>query len=323
MSCVARMERSFVREVSLPALLAAQNRDGGWGFSAGASSAVEPTSWGLLAISGSDYDDSGTQRKCRAARFLKGAQLPEGSWPAVIGQEEGGWVTSIACLALRASEGASPETSRGLDWLCRDWPGEGGLWWRMRRRLSGETRLAQANYRLRGWSWTRGTSSWVEPTSHALLALRGAHLSPDGSRRAKHRRELGQKMLCSRMCPGGGWNCGNAWVYGAPGKPLIGPTAWALVALAEFAAEPGVQDCVREGLDWLERASGGIRGPGSLALAHLCLRAYGRAGGALDSQFFASYQEGGFMQQIPVLAWATLALRSSSDGSSSAIFESH
>jgi hypothetical protein len=130
-------------------------------------------------------------------------------------------------------------------------------------------------------------------------------------------------MLCSRMCPGGGWNCGNAWVYGAPGKPLIGPTAWALVALAEFAAEPGVQDCVREGLDWLERASGGIRGPGSLALAHLCLRAYGRAGGALDSQFFASYQEGGFMQQIPVLAWATLALRSSSDGSSSAIFESH
>ncbi len=313
MSIVAGVEKSFLREISLPALLAAQNVDGGWGYSTGAKSAIEPTSWSLLAICGTDFNGSRARQESWAVRFLKRAQLRDGSWPAVIGQKEGGWMTSIVCLALRTSEGASPETARALDWLCRDWPGDGGLWWRTRRRLSEPMRAAQPSDGLRGWSWTSGTSSWVEPTAHALLALRGARLSPAPLRRATRRRELAQKMLRSRMCPGGGWNCGNAGVYGRPGKPLIGPTAWALVALAEFADRPEVQDCVRQGLDWLEGAWAGIRSPGSLALAHLGLRAYGRATRSQDSQYFACYEEGRFMRQIPVLAWTTLALRPSRD----------
>jgi len=322
MSGIAQMESSFLRQVALPTLLAAQNSDGGWGFFAGSKSAVEPTSWSLLAISGTHANHSRARRECWAARFLKGAQLPEGSWPAVVGQEEGGWVTSIACMALRASVGASPETGRALAWICREWPGEGGLWWRIQRRLSSEMRRAQPSDRLRGWSWTRGTSSWVEPTSHALLALRGASLSSASLRRARHRRELAQKMLCDRTCPGGGWNCGNTGVYGAAGKPLIGPTAWALLALGEFADRPSVQQCVRQGLDWLERASDGIRGPGSLVLAHLCLRAFGRTTGSLDSQLFARYVEGRHRWQIPELAWITLALRPSPDWLRPQIFES-
>ncbi|MFZ3200837.1 MAG: hypothetical protein WA175_06780, partial [Candidatus Acidiferrales bacterium] len=162
----------------------------------------------------------------------------------------------------------------------------------------------------------------VEPTSHALLALRGARLSPATLRRARRRRELGQKMLCNRTCPGGGWNCGNTAVYGAAGRPLVGPTAWALLALGEFAEQPGVKDCVRLSLDWLERGSDEIRGPGSLALAHLCLRAFGRAAGSLDSQLFARCEGGRFLRQIPVLAWITLALQPSPDWLRPGNFES-
>ena len=29
-------------------------------------------------------------------------------------------------------------------------------------------------------------------------------------------------MLYDRMCPGGGWNCGNPKVYGVAGEPLVG-----------------------------------------------------------------------------------------------------
>ena len=41
MSSVAQVESSFLRQVALPALLAAQNSDGGWGFSTESKSAVE------------------------------------------------------------------------------------------------------------------------------------------------------------------------------------------------------------------------------------------------------------------------------------------
>ena len=321
MSNVAAVESSFSREVSLPALLAAQNDDGGWGYWAASESAIEPTSWGLLAICRPDSDGSRSPHEYRAARFLKKTQLADGSWPTVIGEKQGGWVTSMASLALREAEGESREANLALEWLCRDWPGDGGLWWRARRRLSERMRAGQRSDGLRGWSWTSGTSSWVEPTAHALLALRGAQLSSAAQERAKRRRQQARKMLCNRMCCDGGWNCGNERVYGSRGSPLVGPTAWALLALAEFGGEPSVEDCVRQSLCWLEGALGGIRSPGSLALAHLCLRAHGRVERALDAQLFASYEEGRFMEQIPVLAWTILALRPSTDWFRPEIFQ--
>jgi len=40
----------LLERVCVPFLLGAQNADGGWGFRNGGQSAVEPTSWVLLAL---------------------------------------------------------------------------------------------------------------------------------------------------------------------------------------------------------------------------------------------------------------------------------
>ena len=289
-------------------LLGSQNVDGGWGFRRNQASAIEPTSWALLALAAMETRAL-PGAKGAGIRFLKANQLRNGSWPAVPTEKEGSWVTALACLALRQYAGADLPAAAGLDWLSRSTPGEGGAWWSLRNRLFGDAHLATQNNRLRGWSWTQGTSSWVEPTACALLALRGAEGSRSLLARLERRRKLAMKMLCDRACADGGWNCGNPMVYGVAGTPLVGPTCWALLALAEFADESNVRDRIDDGVRWLERAYVRTRGAGSLALGHVCLKVLGRDPQPIGSVLSDFYERAGFLGQIPVLAWASMALR--------------
>jgi hypothetical protein len=300
-------DESFAERVCLPDLMSAQNLDGGWGFHSGRDSAIEPTSWGVLAMCGLSPERPLSRRRLNGAHFLRQKQLSDGSWPAVAGDETGDWTTSLACLALHAVEGPTRELDAARKWLGRSWPGEGGIWWRIRHRVFGQPQLISQDHRLRGWSWTPGTSSWVEPTAHALLALRAARGSPSFLARIDRRCNLAQKMLCNRMCDGGGWNCGNPVVYGTAGSPLIGATCWALLALGESAQHPDVRRCLSESLAWLERTYLGTQGPSSLALAHLCLRAFGRSARSIDSPLSEMYDHNRFLGQVPALAWALLA----------------
>lgn len=298
---------SFADLCCLSELAKTQNDDGGWGFRAGLRSAVEPTSWALLALCRPLTDRSLPHKKEAAVQFLQRAQLEDGAWPAVIGDNTSGWVTSLACLALGAAEGDSRSLKSGLKWLCVTWPGEGGVWWRVRHRLSRRSRLVDQDHRLRGWGWTPGTSSWVEPTAFALLALRHARGVGSFLARVEGRCDLGGRMLCNRMCPNGGWNCGNPFVYGAAGEPIIGPTCWALLGLGESVNRDQSHRCIREGLAWLERVHSRTEGPGSLALAHLCLKAFKQEPHSIDSQLANIYRKNQFLGHIPTFAWILLA----------------
>ena len=402
-------------------LLGAQNADGGWGYQPDAASATEPTSWALLALcagirtSEFGFRDTNTQPPIPIAalatlpqsaidnrqsaithalsagkRWLHVAQLPDGSWPAFVGQRPGCWVTAAACLALHRCGGAAsggwvafglqqrnsslvrsceeisalrpdvrkgspfpytgphteafglgrlPESRRlsasrrrgtaqpqwlrtaifprlltghsslqdpvalGLRWLCRTWPADGNVWFRFRQRLRKQASVIRQDSSLSGWSWTPGTASWVEPTAHALIALRciPAELHPPG---ASKRRRLGERMLYDRMCPGGGWNSGNPLVYGVAGEPRVGPTAWALLALHDYRDRPEN----RESLDWLERVYPQIRGPASLAVAHLCLEAYERPLPPLEPALSELWANNQFFRNVLVTAWAVMAL---------------
>ena len=74
--------------------------------------------------------------------------------------------------------------------------------------------------------------SWVEPTSMVLIALERAKnrgLIHGGE--FWYRLNLGAEMLLDRACPDGGWNAGNAVVYGVPLRPHLDATALALAAL--------------------------------------------------------------------------------------------
>ena len=287
----------------LPFLLEAQNADGGWGYRPGGQSSVEPTSWALLALLTPRLLESSTSRLLDCVRWLRERQLEDGSWPSFAGQPRGCWATSPASLALYARGDSLEQVARGLHWLAKTWPAEGGFWRRWGAKIRQRNRVIRQDPSLRGWSWTPGTASWVEPTSCALIAFR--HI-PKGlhPRAAGRRRQLAERMLYDRMCPGGGWNSGNPLVYGAAGVPRIGPTVWALLALRDYRDRPEN----RQSLDWLEQAYSQIQGPGSLALAHLCLEFHGRSVPPLEPRLAELSSNNQFLGNTLVAAWATIAL---------------
>ena len=295
---------TFREQVCLPLLLEAQNADGGWGHQRGKLSAVEPTAWAILALGGfSDSDRVGAAVQSAAA-WLRSTQLADHSWPAFAGLQEGCWVTSLACLALYERGGASEATQGAVDWICSAWPAEGTAWRRWLARLLGGGKKVRLNLALRGWSWTPGTSSWVEPTALTLITLH--RLFPtDAPPEVAKRRTLAEAMLYNRICAGGGWNSGNPEVYGVAGEPLVGPTVWALLALQNHRQR-------KENLASLEWLSSvrqkRLPAPASVAVAHLCLSAYGRPSPDPQEELEATYRENHFLGSVLVAAWCMLAL---------------
>ena len=135
-----------------------------------------------------DASDSAGIRD-RGFQFLRAAQLADGSWAASPDVTTGCWVTSLACWVLLADAHAQQAVAAGLKWLCDDWPRDSAPWRRLLARFSSEHKISAQNDSLRGWGWTPGTSSWVEPTSFALILLARAPREawPPG---ADRRREL-------------------------------------------------------------------------------------------------------------------------------------
>ena len=283
-------------------LITNQNSDGGWGYHPASPSAVEATAWALAALISVRPTPPRAEVCVRARDWLLQAQRPDGSWPPFPGQPQGCWVTSVASQALHLQGGAQNAVERGLHWLLNAWPAEGTLWWRLRQTFF-PSRVVRQDSSLRGWNWTPGTASWVEPTAHALLFLRSLPLQMLPPLAAK-RRQLAERMLYDRMCPGGGWNSGNPLVYGVAGVPRIGPTAWALLALRDHAERAEIQ----MSLEWLEGVYGAIHGPASLALAHRCLVAYGRRVSPLAPALDELYSHNRFFENVLTIAWVILAL---------------
>jgi hypothetical protein len=192
--------------------------------------------------------------------------------------------------------------ARGVGWLSNELPREAHWFPRLLRRLAAR-RLGSLNESYYGWCWTVGTASWVEPTSYAILFLRAS--PPEMlSAAAKRRVQIGEAMLRDRMCPGGGWDCGNPVVYGVPGVPQVTSTAWGLLALREHPEWPEVQ----KSLSWLQNQSQAIQSPGSLALTLMAMNANGRPDEGLAHSLQTLYETKEILWNVPEAAWAALAL---------------
>lgn len=186
---------------SLPALLAAQNPDGGWGYGRGASW-TEPTIYALLALLASGQDASEAARK--GARWLKTVQLGDGGLACSRTTDESAWVTGLA-LVLAGRSVALFDTAAALEWVLTAVTGRKTTADRILVTLLGRRgRPAKPD----GWSWTADTASWVFPTSMTIVGLqRAAVVHPDS--RIDQRVREGRDYLRSRMCSGGGWNIGD------------------------------------------------------------------------------------------------------------------
>jgi hypothetical protein len=60
-------------------------------------------------------------------------------------------------------------------------------------------------------------------------------------------------------------------------------------------------------LQWLEENAADVQGPGSFALARLCLESYGRRWPNNAPEFLGFHQKNEFLKNIVVTAWSCLA----------------
>src|SRR5262249_35372065 len=98
----------------------------------------------------------------------------------------------------------------------------------------GDEEVADIDVNLMGWPWAACTSSWVEPTAWACLALRRV-----GQGDHPRVRE-GLDLLLDRTLDEGGINYGNRRIFGISLEPIPGPTALALLALQGRPEHPKV-----------------------------------------------------------------------------------
>ena len=198
-----------------------QNPDGGWPYFPGKQSWLEPTAYAALALEGEPAAD-------RAWALLSSWQGPDGSWRPSAEVQIAHWDTAL-CVTIAAVRGEFGDPfRRGVDWLLHS----AGVESSMVNRFAAKVGLldAERDLSLKGWPWKPNTSSWVEPTAHALVALKKASpkvLKPELVERVT----MGEAQLLDVRCRDGGWNYGSPAARGVDLPSYPETTALAMLGL--------------------------------------------------------------------------------------------
>jgi prenyltransferase/squalene oxidase-like repeat protein len=205
----------------LDALRRMQNADGGWGYFPGKQSWLEPTAYAALALHGEPAAD-------RAWSLIKSWQSPDGSWRPSAEVQIQSWVTSLAVTVAHAQGDFGDPFHKGVAWLLEISGQESDWWSRVSAKVQGIDK--DRNLKLTAWPWKPDTSSWVEPTSHALVALKQA-ASKINDPKFRERVKLGEAQLLDVRGVDFGWNYGSRSVLGNDLPTYPETTAIALLGL--------------------------------------------------------------------------------------------
>lgn len=205
------------------ALKRAQNRNGGWSYFPGKQTWLEPTIYAALALHGEPEAD-------RAWALISSWQNLDGGWRPTADVEISHAGTAL-CVTAAAARGEFGEPlHRGVNWLLGQSGVESQLYKRALLRVGKVLGMVedQRDLSLKGWPWKPDTASWVEPTSHALIALRQSKID---SHELRERVRMGEAMLMDVRSTDGGWNYGNRTARGEDLRSYPETTGIALVGL--------------------------------------------------------------------------------------------
>jgi hypothetical protein len=209
-------------------LRGSQNGDGGWGYFPGKTSWLEPTAYAALALHGEPAAD-------RAWQLLKSWQLADGSWKPSSTVSVSNWGTSLcATIAMARNEWDAP-LEKGISWLVGS-VGAETTWLNILVTRIGIVKMDR-DVSLKAWPWKPGNSGWVEPTAHALVALKRASgripTKLFSQNELRDRVHAGEAELINVRSPDGGWNYGESSVLGVDLPSYPETTALALLGLQE------------------------------------------------------------------------------------------
>lgn len=236
------------------ALMEHVNPGGGWGYYGGKTSRLEPTCWAIHAL-GERNASLETHRL-----FFDRCRRPDGLFVDLPKAPPNYAYNGLALLT--AQNRPALTTPKTVESSVTTLAAATGL-------RSDPLPVIRQDNMLEGWAWMDGMSSWVEPTSWCLMALK--RLPASGRQPAVvHRIGEGEKLLIDRCCESGGWNYGNSNVLGTNLPAYVPTTAIALMALQDRRDLP----IVGRSLAYLVRYSTRERSGMALSLALMCLRLY-------------------------------------------------
>jgi hypothetical protein len=278
-----------------------QNPDGGWGAIAGKQSNTESTALGLLALrSLDDLRENSVLEK--AEQWLANTQNPDGSWSYGAGSKAPSWSTALAVIALSDSSVEAERLVKAGNWILAQEGSKPGILAKLILALSFQKKAVHLNDDLVGWSWTPGSFSWVEPTSYCLIALKKIK-SRLSAKAVQERVDQAELMIYDRMCEGGGWNYGNAAVYGDPLWPYPDITALALIALQDHKERNDNRVSLRALSKMAETTDSGL----ALGWTTICLSVYGEDISELRKRLDQKFARTKFLGETKPVALAILA----------------
>ena len=278
-----------------------QNPDGGWGAIAGKQSNTESTALGLLALRSLDDSRENSVLE-KAEQWLANTQNPDGSWSYGAGSKAPSWSTALAVMALSDSSVEGERLVRAGNWILAQEGSKPGILAKLILALSFQKKAVRLNDDLVGWSWTPGSFSWVEPTSYCLIALKKIK-SRLSAKAVQERVDQAELMIYDRMCEGGGWNYGNAAVYGDPLWPYPDITALALIALQDHKERNDNRVSLRALSKMAETTDSGL----ALGWATICLSVYGEDISELRKRLDQKFAKTKFLGETKPVALAILA----------------
>jgi hypothetical protein len=277
-------------------LLKEASTEGGWAYYPGKSSRIEPTCWTLLALAETwPGDETARQAFLNLhLRFLAGCQRADGLLAEVRPSAINFTANGLAGCALTflSSDPGSPVVRRVLEGLVS-----------VKGVRTAQDPTSTQDNSLQGWPWNPDTFSWVEPTSWCLLALKKAG-SGSRSAAAAARIAEAERLLANRTCKAGGWNYGNATVFGQDLRPYVPTTVLGLLALQTRRTDPAVTAA----LAFLESARAKEDSGMALALTAVVLRVYGRPTGPIEERLAAVIARAEQRGNLQTLAMALYAL---------------
>ena len=278
-----------------------QNPDGGWGVVPGKQSNTESSALALMALrSIKNSRDNHDVR--RAEEWLINSQNDDGSWPYGAGAKAPSWSTALAIIALHDSNIEAERIIRAGDWILAQEGSKPGILAKLILALSFQKKAIHLNDDLIGWSWTPSSFSWVEPTSYCLLALK-KFKSRLSAKTFKERVDQAELMIYDRMCEGGGWNYGNAAVYGDPLWPYPDITALVLIALQDHRERNQNQVSLRILAKVAETTDSGL----ALGWSSICLSLYGHDNSELRQRLDQRFVRTKFLNETKPIALSILA----------------
>jgi len=278
-----------------------QNPDGGWGAIAEKQSNTESTALGLLALRSLDDSRENSVLE-KAEQWLANTQNPDGSWSYGAGSKAPSWSTALGVMALSDSSVEAEPLVRAGNWILAQEGSKPGILAKLILALSFQKKAVHLNDDLVGWSWTPGSFSWVEPTSYCLIALKKIK-SRLSAKAVQERVDQAELMIYDRMCEGGGWNYGNAAVYGDPLWPYPDITALALIALQDHKERNDNRVSLRALSKMAETTDSGL----ALGWATICLSVYGEDISELRKRLDQKFARTKFLGETKPVALAILA----------------